>query len=308
MRCRRGHHHERRSTSMKKALKATLFLSFLAAGASPAFAQQPSAAVWDSVGRILGTAPTSAAGYMRYNLPRRDLTVRIGDVTVAPALALGAWAGFSGEPNDATMMGDLVLTAAELGPVLAELAHQRIGVSAIHNHVVGEQPEIIYVHILGQGNALDLATRLDRALTKTGTPRPVASAPPVPLTIDTAVVFAALGRRGTARGNVAQVGFILVSGTVTMGGRTMTPALAYGSPVNVQMVSPSRAVATGDFAVRDSSVTGVVDALTAHGITATAVHSHMIGDSPHLNYIHFWADGLLPDVLRGLRAAIDAGH
>ncbi|PYO71379.1 MAG: hypothetical protein DMD64_14795, partial [Gemmatimonadetes bacterium] len=47
---------------------------------------------------------------------------------------------------------------------------------------------------------------------------------------------------------------------------------------------------------------------TAHGITATAMHSHMIGDSPHLDYIHFWADGPLPDVLRGLRAAVDAGH
>ena len=166
---------------MKKLLKATLFLSLVAVGASPVFAQQPSTAAWDSVGRILGTAPTSAAGYIRYNLPRRDLTVRIGDVTVAPALALGAWAGFSGEPNDATMMGDLVLTAAELGPVLAELAHQRIGVSAIHNHIVGEQPEVIYVHILGQGSALELATRLDRAVTKTGTPRPVAPAPSVPL-------------------------------------------------------------------------------------------------------------------------------
>src|SRR6266568_4990435 len=258
---------------MKKVVKATLFLSVVAVGAGPVLAQQPSAAVWDSVGRILGTARTSAPGYVRYNLPRRDLTVRVGDVTVSPALALGAWAGFSGEPNDATMMGDLVLTAAELGPVLAELAHQ-----------------------------------LDRALTKTATPRPVASAPPVPLTIDTAAVFAALGGHGTARGNVAQVGFVLVSGTVTMGARTMTPALAYGSPVNVQMVSPTRAVATGDFAVRDSSVAGVVDALTAHGITATAVHSHMIGDSPHLNYIHFWADGPLADVLRGLRAAVDAGH
>jgi len=293
---------------MKKVLKGALFLSLVGAGAGPAFAQQPSAAVWDSVGRILGTAATSATGYVRYNLPRRDLTVRIGDVTVAPALALGAWAGVSGAPDDATMMGDLVLTAVELGPVLAELAHQRIAVAAIHNHLVGEQPEIIYVHFVGQGNALDLATRLDRALTRTGTPRPVAAAPPVRLTIDTAVVFAALGRHGTARGNVAQVGFVLVSGTVTMGGRTMTPALAYGSPVNVQMVSPTRAVATGDFAVRDSSVAGVVDALTAHGIAATAMHSHMIGDSPHLDYIHFWADGPLPDVLRGLRAAVDAGH
>src|SRR5207237_6520674 len=117
-----------------------------------------------------------------------------------------------------SMMGDLVLAAAPLTPVLAELAHQHIGVSAIHNHIVGEQPEIIYVHILGQGNALDLATRLDRALTKTGTPRPVAAAPPVPLTIDTTVVFQALGRHGPARGHVAQVGFVLVSGTVTMGG------------------------------------------------------------------------------------------
>src|SRR5438876_10217513 len=193
---------------MKQALKGPLFLCLVAAGAGPVVAQQPSAAAWDSVGRILGTAPTSAPGYTRYTLPRRDLTVRIGDVTVAPALALGAWAGFSGEPNDATMMGDLVLTAAELGPVLAELAHQHIGVSAIHNHIVGEQPATIYVHILGQGNALDLATRLDRALARTATPRPVTAAPPVPLTIDTAAVFQALGRHGTARGNVAQVGFV----------------------------------------------------------------------------------------------------
>src|SRR5207245_11781895 len=145
-----------------------------------------------------GPPPRGAAGHTADTLRRRERTGRIGDGTVAPALARGAWAGFSGEPNDATMMGDLVLTAAELSPVLAELAHQHIGVSAIHNHIVGEQPEIIYVHILGQGNALDLATRLDRALTKTGTPRPVAPAPPVPLTIDTAAVFTALGRQGRA--------------------------------------------------------------------------------------------------------------
>ncbi len=293
---------------MRKALRGIQLLCLVGAGASPMLAQQPSGAVWDSVGRVLGTAPTGATGYVRYNFPRRDLTVRLGDVTLAPALALGSWAGFGGDPGDATMMGDLVLTAAELGPVLAELARQRINVTAIHNHLVGEQPEIMYVHYLGEGNALDLATRLDRALTRTGTPRPVAAAPPAPLTIDTAAVFDALGRRGTARGNVAQVGFMLVPGTVTMGGRTMTPALAYGTPVNIQMVSPSRAVAAGDFAVLAANVAGVLDSLTAHGITATAVHSHMVGDSPHVNYIHFWADGPLADVLRGLRAAVDAAR
>jgi uncharacterized protein DUF1259 len=289
-------------------MRTALLLCLAGAAAGPVLAQQPPAAVWDSVGRVLGTPATNAAGYVRYNFPRRDLTVKMGDVTIATSLALGAWAGFSGDANDATMMGDLVLTAAELGPVLADLSQQRIGVSAIHNHINGEQPEIIYVHILAEGNARDLATRLDRVLTKTGTPRPVTAAAPTALTIDTAAVFDALGRHGTARGNVAQVGFVLVPGTVTMGGHPVTPALGYGSPVNVQMVSPTRAVATGDFAILDGAVAPVLAALTAHGINATAMHSHMISDSPHVNYIHFWADGPLPDVLRGLRAAIDAAH
>src|SRR5207245_2166839 len=122
---------KRRSPSMKKVLKATLALCLVGSGSSPLFAQQPSTAAWDSVGRVLGTAPASAAAYIRYNLPRRDLTVRIGDVTVSAALALGAWAGFSGEHNDATMIGDLVLTAAAPGPARPELPRQRTGVSAI---------------------------------------------------------------------------------------------------------------------------------------------------------------------------------
>jgi len=52
----------------------------------------------------------------------------------------------------------------------------------------------------------------------------------------------------------------------------------------------------------------VLDAFAAHHITATAVHSHLIGESPTIYYIHFWADGTLADVTRGLRAAIDAGR
>jgi len=48
----------------------------------------------------------------------------------------------------------------------------------------------------------------------------------------------------------------------------------------------------------------VFEALTAHGITATALHSHLIGEEPKLYYMHFWADGPLTEVLRvyGLRS------
>jgi Domain of Unknown Function (DUF1259) len=281
-------------------------LLFIVTLAGPGSGRAQQAAPWDSVGRILGTPDAFASGYHRYNLPRRDLTVRIGDVTVSPQLALGAWAGFSGTPEDAMMMGDLVLTSSEVRPVLAELARQHIEVTAVHNHLVGEQPPLTYIHFHGRGGAVDLARRLDRVIALTPTPRPVQPAPSRPLIIDSAAVFTALGHPGKAQGAVAQLSFMLVPGPVTLDGQPVTPALGYGSPINIQMVDGSRAVATGDFAVTGPKVEGLLTALAEHGITVTALHTHLIGESPSLYYIHFWADGPLPDVLRGLRAALDA--
>jgi len=285
-----------------------LTVLILGAAKAVASAQTPLGAPWDSVGRILQTSASATGGYYRYTWPRRDLTLRVGDVTVSPALALGAWAGFSGDAADATSMGDLVLTSGEVKPVLAELARQQIAVTAIHNHLVGEEPKITYVHFHAEGNALELAGRLNRVLALTGIPRPVAATPPQPVTIDTALVFNTLGLRGRAQGAVAQISVVLVPGTVTMHGRTVTPALGYGTPINIQVVGPDRAVATGDFTVLAAKVAPVFEALTTHGITATALHSHLIGAEPTLYYMHFWADGPLTDVLRGLRSALDAAR
>src|SRR5260221_849007 len=145
----------------------------LAAWNLVASAQTPLGAPWDSVGRILQTSGSATGGYYRYTWPRRDVTLRIGDVTVAPALALGAWAGFSGDAAGATVMGDLVLTSGEVKPVLAELARQRIAVTAIHNHLVGEDPKITYVHYHGEGTPVELAGRLHRDIAHTESPRPL---------------------------------------------------------------------------------------------------------------------------------------
>ena len=293
---------------MKSTSRSFLVLLLTAAMATASGAQSSLGAAWDSVGSILQAPGTLTGGYYRYNLPRRDITLRMGDVTVSPSLALGAWAGFSGAAKAATMMGDLVLTSAELKPVLAEFARQHLDVTAIHNHLSGEEPRITYVHFHGQGHATELATRLDRVLSLTSTPRPVAASSPPPVTIDTAMIFRALGASGKSQGKVAQLSFILVPGRVRMDGHTVVPALGYGSPVNLQMVDSARVVATGDFAVLGTRVQEVVDALATHGITATAVHSHLIGETPTLYYIHFWADGRPGDVLAGLRAAVDAAR
>jgi uncharacterized protein DUF1259 len=262
--------------------------------------------VWDSVGRVLQSSPVTAAGYVRFNFPRRDLTLKMGDATVS-RLALGAWAGFSGTGKQALVMGDLVVTLQELLAVEAAIDSQHLAILGVHNHLTGESPTIMYVHFHGTGPALDLARRLDRVLVKTQTPRGVAGPAAAPVTIDTAQVFAALGAKGTASGAVAQLGFVLIKGNVVMRGDTIPPGLAAGSPVNVQAIAPDRYVATGDFAVYQDRVQPVISALTEHGITATAVHNHLQSENPPIYFIHFWADGAPGAVLTGIKAALDAG-
>jgi hypothetical protein len=295
---------------MQTALRLPVSIALLtfALPSSVCAATPTAGAAWDSVSAILQTKDAFAGGYHRFNLPRRDITLRVGNVTVAPELAQGAWAGFSDDPDMAMLMGDLVLKAGELRPVLAELAAQGLEVTAIHNHLVGEEPQLIYVHFGGHGRATELARRLDRALALTSTPRPVAPASAAPLAIDSSLVFSGLGRSGRTHGSVAQVSFMLVSGSVTMDGMVVTPALGYASPVNIQAVDATRAVATGDFAVTGRQVQPMLRAFAAHGITATALHTHMIGESPTLYFIHFWADAPLARVVEGLRAVVDSAR
>jgi hypothetical protein len=52
----------------------------------------------------------------------------------------------------------------------------------------------------------------------------------------------------------------------------------------------------------------IMRALAANGITATALHIHLVGAQPEVYYIHFWGDASLPALLRGLRSALDAAR
>src|SRR5262245_27649465 len=107
--------------SRKPSLCAAVLLVFFALSGAGAQAQAKPDPLWDSVGTILKSPPTAASGYTRYNFPRRDIPLKLGDVSVAPGLALGSWAGFAGNADSAIAMGDLVLLGSEVAGVLREL-------------------------------------------------------------------------------------------------------------------------------------------------------------------------------------------
>ncbi len=88
----------------------------------------------------------------------------------------------------------------------------------------------------------------------------------------------------------------------------LVPALALATPVDIQFIHPSRAVATGDVAILATQLGPVLRAMAANGIVAEALHGHLVGETPPVYVVHFWSDGPLADVVHGLRAVLDAAR
>src|SRR5580700_4626310 len=169
---------------MRPLTIAPALVAIALAAALPASAQ-PADALWAKVDAVFGTAGKDLPGGVhRFGWPRRDLHVRVGQVAVEPALALGSWGAFvkTGEDGSAMAMGDLVLLESELSSVVSELQAAGIEIAAIHNHLVGESPHVVYVHFSGHGDATALAAGWRKALARPATPlaAPAAATPSSP--------------------------------------------------------------------------------------------------------------------------------
>ena len=285
-------------------------LAALAIGLVPggrASAQQAAPAAWAEVEKTLGRAGEEKDGVYRVAFPRTDLRVRAGGVTLRPGLALTSWAAFLRAGNATMMMGDLVLLGAEVTPVVSALSQAGIEITALHNHIVGEQPRVMYLHFHGHGDAARLAAALRDALAKTstplGAPRSATSAAQPPATPDADLLSKILGRTGTARGGVVSFS-IPRAEKITASGATLSLRMGVATAINFQ-VEGSGAVTTGDFVLLAGEVQPVIAALRQHGIEVTALHNHMLDEQPRLFFLHFWGHGDAAKLAQGLRAALD---
>jgi Domain of Unknown Function (DUF1259) len=278
---------------------------FLLCAASAA--AQATGGGWEAADKVFGAAAKDLPGDVhRYGWLRSDLHVTVGGVAVAPGLALGSWAGFkkTGKGDEAVTMGDLVLLESEVEPVLGELISGNFDILAIHNHLLGETPHVLYLHFHGHGDPASLAKTLKAALGKTKTP-PAGPAPAKP-TAEQEKVFetlqSALGRKGTMAGTILQVG-VARAEPINDGGMEVPPSMGMNNPMNFQAVG-GRVATTGDFVLIADEVNPVLRELHAHGIEVTALHSHMLRETPRLFFMHFWGVGTPEKIGDGLKAAL----
>jgi hypothetical protein len=85
-------------------------------------------------------------------------------VEFAGSMGLTTWAAFAGSDELAAVDGDFAMTAEEVQPVLRALRKADINIVALHNHMIGETPQIFFTHFWGKGKAADLAKGLKQAL------------------------------------------------------------------------------------------------------------------------------------------------
>lgn len=288
---------------MNKLSRILLTLSAVLLLAAAATAQ--AGPDWSVVERTLGRAGKLQDGVYKVGFPRTDLHVRMGGTDVLPAAGLGSWMAFRQNDAGAEVVadGDLVLAEPEVSGVISALVEHGIEVSAVHNHLTGEQPEVLYVHFFAKGELGKIAQGLKAALNATKTPTgPAAPAKPA-VTFDQKAIEAILGKPGTVNGAVLAFAFPRQH-AISMHGAALPPSMGMATAINFQP-SPAGVAATGDFVLREAEVNPVIAALRAGGVKVTAVHNHLLDDDPHTFFVHFWAEGKADAVAKALRAALD---
>jgi Domain of Unknown Function (DUF1259) len=262
--------------------------------------------VADALGRT-GKLGDNNSAY-RVALVRNDLQVTTDGVAIKPGLSLGGYAAFVRYDNNETLlMGDLVVSEAELPKVTDALQAHGIAQTGLHKHLLQQTPPVWWTHVHGMGDAVQLAQGLKAALdaTSIGPPAPPPAQQP-PVDIDTAGIEQALGHKGTPDGGLFKYSIPRKDAIVEDGHALPAVSLNLTTVINFQPVGGGRAAINGDFILVAPEVQKVIQALRAGNIQIVELHNHGLTEQPRLFYMHYWAVDDAVTLARALRPALDA--
>jgi Domain of Unknown Function (DUF1259) len=261
-------------------------------------------AVKNDLEKIFGQKGTVQGDIIKFTFPRSDLKVKMGAVAVKPGLALTSWAGFKVMDDRSIVMGDLVLTNAEVPKVVKKCGEMEIEITALHNHLIGSAPNLMYLHYAGTGDTSKLANAIKSVLAVTKTPIGKAGGKEEEKkSNDLEKLESILGHSGHQKGDLIQ--FSIERKDKIMENEMEVPgALGISMPINFQMVG-KKAATTGDFVLTADEVNPVIKALSENNIQITAVHNHMLRETPRLFFLHFWGYDKPANLAKGIKEALE---
>jgi hypothetical protein len=234
----------------------------------------------------------------------------VAGVKTPTPFGFGGWIAMTKGTGMDVMMGDLVLTQDEVGPVMSALLDNGIEVTALHNHFFWDEPRVFYMHVHAHGAPMDLAKKVKPALDLIAKAKPAAAPPsgagtaPAAPGFDTAKIAQITGHEGETSGAVYKI-------TV---GRDDLKMTEMGAPINARMGlntwaalvgTNEKAAIAGDVAMLASEVQPVLKALRANGLDVVALHHHMTSTQPAIFFLHYWGTGPADKLAAGFKAALD---
>src|SRR6478609_538533 len=110
---------------------------------------------------IFGAQGESKDGMVKFTFGR---PATMHGVKIGKDMGVNTWAAFAGSDDDAVVDGDFAVTEDQLQAVLKSLRKDKINIVAIHHHMSGETPRILFLHYWGRGKSADLAATVKKAL------------------------------------------------------------------------------------------------------------------------------------------------
>jgi len=163
------------AAALARTLKATLEKTKTPlvppAGKTPAKPSPAQEKVFQKIQDVLGRKGTMAGAVLQLGVPRTD-TIQDGGMEVPPSMGMANAINFQTVGDRVATTGDFVLIADEVNPVIRELRAHDIQVTALHSHMLRENPRLFFMHFWGVGHPEKIAEGIKAALAKVSTKSP----------------------------------------------------------------------------------------------------------------------------------------
>ena len=120
------------------------------------------------IAKLVGHEGEQSGQVYKITVGRDDLHLKEMGATINARMGLNTWAAFYGSDSNAEVAGDVAMLADEVTPVLKALRANGLDVVAIHNHMIGGEPAIYFLHYWGTGPVDKLAGGFKAALDELG--------------------------------------------------------------------------------------------------------------------------------------------
>jgi hypothetical protein len=257
------------------------------------------------VEEIFKVKASQEEGFYKFTFPRTDLKVKVGEISLQLGIAFTSWIAFHPMDENTMIMGDLVLLDKEIENVVSKLTESGIDITALHNHIINENPSVMYMHFAASGDATELAKKMREVISLTGTPvsKKEKAEGENDLKPNWIKVEEIMGKEGNKKSNLISFGFPRKE-IIKERGNSIPKTMGTHTAVTFQMVD-NKAVVTGDYVMTANEVNDVIRVLTENNITITALHNHMVHEEPRLFYMHFWGYAEPEPLAKGIRAALE---